>query len=117
MSALNLLKDGIFEITTYAQIAISFREYRKARYCVYHNMNNNGVTPEEREKLYVISKGIDRAISRERAVEMLKNPNVDSQRIIKETGISEIDLIRLQRKIFNGEDPLKVREKIFGEDD
>ena len=114
---IEFVQGGLPEISIYTQIAISFRKYSDARRCVMVNMNNEVVSVEEKEKLREMVKGIDRAISREKAVNILSNDqNADIRRIMEETKLSEIEIMALRRKLLGeGQNP-SIREKLFDED-
>lgn len=108
---------GVAEISIYAQIAISFRKYREARRCIFTNSHNDGLSAEDKSKLSEMIKGIDRAISRERAVDMLSsNPDANIRKIMEDTKLSEIEIMAIKRKLAGeGQNP-SAREKLFDED-
>lgn len=108
---------GLPEISIFTQIAISFREYEKARRCIFVNMNNESVNTEDKRKLAEMVRGIDRAINREKAVNILSsNPDADMRKVIYDTGLSETEILRIRRNLQDGETNPSIREKIFGED-
>lgn len=108
---------GLLEISIYTQIAISFRKYNEARRCIFANMDNEGISADDKSKFREMIKGLDRAISREKAVNLLSSkPDADVRQIMYDTGLSEIEIIEIRKKLLSGEENPSIREKLFGED-
>ncbi len=101
------MQGGLEEILIFSKIAIAFRQYEKAKYCISINFNNDGVTDEDRKKLSELTGYINKSIGRERAVNMLALPNVKMEQIMGETGLSEVEIMELQRKLAVEKTPKK----------
>lgn len=102
------------EISVYTQIAISFRKYDMARKCINVNMDNEGITAEDRETLNKMLSGLTTAMHKEQAVEMLSTPDANMQEIMYKTGLSEIEILEMKRRLFGtttGEPRKRVKDR------
>lgn len=105
-------KVGLQEISVYTQIAISFRRYAQARRCIFVNMDNEGVTEEEQQKLTQMVKAIDTAVNKEKAIEMLSGENANIRQVMHETNLSEIEIIQIQKRLSGQPSAPQVRQKL-----
>lgn len=110
-------KDGVSEISLYTKIAISLRDYNAARRCIFVNIDNEGITKEQKSNLLNMTRWIDRAIGREKAVNILSaNPNANMIKLMEDTKLSEIELIQIRKNLTSGTATPEIREKLPFED-
>lgn len=92
---------GREEIELFSKISISFKEYKKADNFISQNINNEGITKEEKIKLRALQQHIKYAIKKENALNLLIEGKNDIQYIVSHTGVRECDVIALRRSIKN----------------
>lgn len=95
------------DIGIFAKIAISFREYEKASKCIATNINNNGINKEEKAKLKELQKGIVHSIKKEKAVQMIMNNEANYEEIANKTGLLEIEVISISKRLLEDRPPNK----------
>lgn len=93
------IQGGMEEIELFSKISISFREYKKADNFITHNINNDGVTKDEKIKLRELQQHIKYAIKKEDALNLLMSGQKDIQYIVSHTGVRETDVLTLRRII------------------
>lgn len=61
------------------------------------NINNDGITREQIEKLVALRGNIQYAVKKEKALEQLKSGNKSIAEIVRDTGVLEVDVLKLRR--------------------
>lgn len=87
------------EIELFSKMCIHFNEYNRASAFIGENMDNEGVTPEERKKLTKLRDTVKYAIRKENALRLIKIGGMTPAEIAHETGILEVDVIKLRRAL------------------
>lgn len=87
------------EIELFSRMCIHFNEYNMASDFIAENNDNEGITPKEREKLMKLRDSVNYAIKKEQALEFLKQGNQSPSQIAENTGILEVEVIGLKRKL------------------
>ena len=99
-------------IEFFTKACISKQRYSEANKFINDNIQNKGITAEDRKRLKKFQISIQHAQKRVCALEMLINGEEDIERL-KSTGISTVEALNLKRRFLNGEIKLDVTE--FGE--
>ena len=89
------------------------QEYGRARSVIASNIDNDGITLEEQDRLMRLSKGMRYAMKRVSALNMLTKGINDTNLIANEIGISEVDVIRMQKRLKAGSETPTAPEEIF----
>lgn len=97
--AIEFIQGGVLEIIVFCKICISMGKNKTAYNFISRNIGNEGISAEDKEKLRKLQIEIRYTIKKEEAVQMLKTGVKDCKYIATRLGISEIDVIRLQRKL------------------
>ncbi len=95
------VQGGKEEIELFSKISISFGEYKKAYNFISHNINNEGVTKEEKIKLRDLQQHIKYAIKKENALNLIMQGQKNVQYIVSHTGVRGSDVIALRKSIKN----------------
>lgn len=107
------IQGGLEEILLFSKICVFMQEYNRARSVIAFNIDNEGITFEEQDRLMRLSKGMGYAMRRVSALDMLTKGIDDMELISRKTGISEIDVIRMQRRLNEGSEAPIAPEEIF----
>lgn len=106
---IEFVQGGCKEIETFARIAISFREYQKASKCIATNMNNDGISKEDKAKLRQLQSSIAYSMKREQAVQMITNNEGTFQEISHKTGLLETEIISMSKRLLDNSPSNKKR--------
>lgn len=89
-------------IEFFTRACISKQRYSEANMFINDNINNKGITSEEKNRLKQLQLAIRHAQKRVSALEMLINGERDIKRL-EEIGISTVEALNLKRRFLNGE--------------
>jgi hypothetical protein len=87
------------EIELVSKMCIHFNEYRRGMNFIAENIDNEGISRDEREKLMSLRNSMEYAIRQEQALQRIKAGDTDVQQIARATGIREVDVLKLRKKI------------------
>lgn len=101
---IEFLLGGAEDIKFFSKVCISFGEYRRANAFISNNMNNPGVSNEEKKNLIALHKNIVYAIRKQRAVDLFYSGKTDPKEVAELVGIFETDAIAIKKSLINKED-------------
>ncbi len=107
------IQGGLEELLLFSKICVYMQEYGRARSVIASNIDNDGITLEEQDRLMRLSKGMRYAMKRVSALNMLTKGINDTNLIANEIGISEVDVIRMQKRLKAGSETPTAPEEIF----
>lgn len=87
------------EIEFFSKICISYNEYQMASRFIAENIDNEDILPEEKVKLRSFRQSIEHTIKKENALKILRYSNKAAKQISEETGLLEVEVIELKRRI------------------
>lgn len=87
------------EIELVSKMCIHFNEYRKGMNFIAENIDNEGISRDEREKLKALRNSMDYAIRKQHALQRLKLGDTDVEQIARLTGLREVDVLKLRNGI------------------
>lgn len=91
------------DIRFFAKVCARFGLYKKASVFISNNIDNPGVTKEEKNTLKQIQISINYATRRQKAVNMISNGFKDAKVISAQTGIAEVDVLEMKRRMGKGD--------------
>lgn len=91
------------DIRLFSKICIGFGLYKKASVFISNNIDNEGIDDKDREKLKTLQDSIKYANKRKKVVDMITSGQTDTRVIAKETGILEVDIAEMQKRLGKGE--------------
>lgn len=92
------------DIRFFARVCTAFGLYKKASVFISNNIDNQGITKEEKATLKTIQSSINYANRRQNAVNMISNGFKDAKVISVQTGIAEVDVLEMKRRMGLGEE-------------
>ncbi len=99
---------GVKEISNFVKVSVSAEEYELGARCISKNIDNEGITGEERTKLLAMKVQLNKSSKRKAATNMVFNNDATDQ-IINRTGLTETEISKLRRKIHGNS--IKSKEK------
>lgn len=99
MECLIFVQCNCKEIEFFSKICISYNEYKMASRFIIENIDNEDILPEEKIKLKSFRQSIEHIIKKENALKMLRYGNKTAKQISEETGLLEVEIIELQRRL------------------
>lgn len=80
----------------FSKICIQFYAYNMASMFIAENIDNDGISKEERTKLCELRENINYAIKKDMALHLIQISGKDAKYISEKTGVSEVDVIKLK---------------------
>jgi len=90
------------DIKLYSRVCVSFGLYKKASVFISNNIDNDGINPEDKLKLKKFQRSINYANQRQNAVNMISRGTKDAKFISAQTGIAEVDVLDMQKRLGQG---------------
>lgn len=100
---MDFIEVGADDIRMFSKICISFELYKKASVFISNNIDNSGITEEEKIRLEKLQQSIKYANKRKTAVNMISSGEKDAKAISQRTGIPEGDVIEMKKRLGKGE--------------
>ena len=101
----SFVQGGMFEIAVFSKACICFRQYMKANVFITNNIDNDGITLDQKQTLRKLQDELKYSIRKEEALAMLRSGITDTDYIAKSNGILETDVLRMQRSLNGGDEP------------
>ena len=113
-----LLEGNAGDIKLFLRIYVFLGLYKKASVFISNNIDNPGITDEEKNKLRTVQRSINYATRKQNAVNMISNGVTDAKFIASQVGIPEVDVIEMQNRLRVGQkiDVRQVIDKNLDED-
>lgn len=88
---------GAKDIQFFCKVCISFGEYKRANAFILNNINNPGISKEEKKDLMYLQKNIVYSIRKENAVNLFLSGVTNAKKVAEQAGILEIDAIKIKK--------------------
>lgn len=104
--AIEFIQGGLDEITLFSRICISFSEYKIANRFIAENIYNDGINKEDKLKLIELQNSIKYSIKKEEVLRLINNGDSTIKEIVKLTGLSELEVLEIQKEVRTGNNSL-----------
>lgn len=104
-------QSGFESILFLTKVCISHRKYKKAVNFINDNIDNEGMSSEDRKKLNEIKKQLNYSIQKEVVTDMILAGNINIKELSKVTGVLEVDVLHIRNSILRRKKAEKAFEK------
>lgn len=109
---MNYIDVGVDDITMFSKICIAFGLYKKASVFISSNIDNSGISEEDKIRLGELQTGIKYANKRKTVVNMILSGEKDEKFISQRAGIPEVDVIEMKKRLGKGEN-IDINSQIY----
>lgn len=95
--AIEFIEGGECDIVLFIRICVYFQEYKRASIFISHNIDNDEIDVEGKERIEIMRSHIKYAIGKQKVVQMILSGVTDVGELVKATGVLEVDVIPLLR--------------------
>ena len=94
---IEFIEGGECDIVLFIRICVYFQEYKRASIFISHNIDNDEIDVEGKERIEIMRSHIKYAIGKQKVVQMILSGVTDVGELVKATGVLEVDVIPLLR--------------------
>ncbi len=103
--AISFTQAGSKNIQYYSHICIHKRQYKKAYKFISDNIENEGITKNEKEDLRKLRQIIRNAMKKEDALYLISAGCESTEEIVRKTGLLEVEVVKMKKRLASSRKP------------